>query len=142
MHLPWKRYVKLLILSIVSVPFSFCSFILLCCSCLILFYFVEGNASLGKTTYVHCKAGRGRSTTIVLCYLVRVSVNLINSLLQDIVFSLSDNIFAMQVQHKHMTPEEAYAYVRSIRPRVKLASTQWKVIHMGTLFVLFFFFSL
>ncbi|KAK1560061.1 hypothetical protein Q3G72_021739 [Acer saccharum] len=27
------------------------------------------NASLGKTTYVHCKAGRGRSTTIVLCYL-------------------------------------------------------------------------
>lgn len=30
----------------------------------------EENASLGKTTYVHCKAGRGRSTTIVLCYLV------------------------------------------------------------------------
>ncbi|MQM07513.1 hypothetical protein Taro_040354 [Colocasia esculenta] len=27
------------------------------------------NASCGKTTYVHCKAGRGRSTTIVLCYL-------------------------------------------------------------------------
>ena len=53
---------------------------------LILFDLVEGNASLGKTTYVHCKAGRGRSTTIVLCYLVRVAVNPINSLLQDIFF--------------------------------------------------------
>uniref|UniRef100_A0A6N2NDF7 phosphatidylglycerophosphatase n=1 Tax=Salix viminalis TaxID=40686 RepID=A0A6N2NDF7_SALVM len=31
--------------------------------------FIHENASLGKTTYVHCKAGRGRSTTIVLCYL-------------------------------------------------------------------------
>ncbi|CAN7061956.1 hypothetical protein IGI04_016627 [Brassica rapa subsp. trilocularis] len=63
--------------------------------------FIHRNASLGKTTYVHCKAGRGRSTTIVLCYLV---------------------------QHKDMTPEEAYAYVRSVRPRVKLASTQWKAV--------------
>lgn len=105
---------------------------------LILFCLVEGNASLGKTTYVHCKAGRGRSTTIVLCYLVRVGINPINSLLQDIFF-LIDYIFAMQVQHKDMSPEEAYAYVRSIRPRVKLASTQWKVIDMDTLFVLFFF---
>uniref|UniRef100_A0A1J3E8H6 Putative dual specificity protein phosphatase DSP8 n=1 Tax=Noccaea caerulescens TaxID=107243 RepID=A0A1J3E8H6_NOCCA len=63
--------------------------------------FIHRNASLGKTTYVHCKAGRGRSTTIVICYLV---------------------------QHKHMTPEAAYAYVKSIRPRVLLAATQWKAV--------------
>ncbi|KAG2326672.1 hypothetical protein Bca4012_035611 [Brassica carinata] len=63
--------------------------------------FIHGNASLGKTTYVHCKAGRGRSTTVVICYLV---------------------------QHKHMTPEAAYDYVRSIRPRVKLATAQWKAV--------------
>ncbi|KAF8091362.1 hypothetical protein N665_0447s0021 [Sinapis alba] len=63
--------------------------------------FIHRNASLGKTTYVHCKAGRGRSTTVVICYLV---------------------------QHKHMTPEAAYDYVRSIRPRVKLATTQWKAV--------------
>uniref|UniRef100_M4E2M3 Uncharacterized protein n=1 Tax=Brassica campestris TaxID=3711 RepID=M4E2M3_BRACM len=31
--------------------------------------FIHRNASLGKTTYVHCKAGRGRSTTVVICYL-------------------------------------------------------------------------
>ncbi|KAA8522193.1 hypothetical protein F0562_012866 [Nyssa sinensis] len=31
--------------------------------------FIHENASHGQTTYVHCKAGRGRSTTIVICYL-------------------------------------------------------------------------
>ncbi|KAJ6400229.1 hypothetical protein OIU84_015808 [Salix udensis] len=63
--------------------------------------FIHENASLGKTTYVHCKAGRGRSTTIVLCYLV---------------------------EHRHMTPKSAYEYVRSIRPRVLLASSQWQAV--------------
>ncbi|PIN20684.1 Dual specificity phosphatase [Handroanthus impetiginosus] len=63
--------------------------------------FIHGNALCGKTTYVHCKAGRGRSTTIVLCYLVK---------------------------HKQMTPEAAYKYVRSIRPRVLLASAQWEAV--------------
>ncbi|XP_010538406.1 PREDICTED: putative dual specificity protein phosphatase DSP8 [Tarenaya hassleriana] len=63
--------------------------------------FIHRNALVGKTTYVHCKAGRGRSTTIVICYLVH---------------------------HKHMTPEAAYAYVRSIRPRVLLAASQWKAV--------------
>ncbi|KAK4488550.1 hypothetical protein RD792_004314 [Penstemon davidsonii] len=63
--------------------------------------FIHGNALCGKTTYVHCKAGRGRSTTIVLCYLVK---------------------------HRQMTPEAAFKYVRSIRPRVLLASSQWKAV--------------
>ncbi|KAL6965087.1 Phosphoric monoester hydrolase [Sarracenia purpurea var. burkii] len=63
--------------------------------------FIHGNASRGKTTYVHCKAGRGRSTTIVLCYLV---------------------------EHKHMTPGAAYNYVRSTRPRVLLAPSQWQAV--------------
>lgn len=63
--------------------------------------FIHEKSCLGRTTYVHCKAGRGRSTTIVLCYLV---------------------------QHKQMTPEGAYDYVRSIRPRVLLASSQWQAV--------------
>ncbi|XP_022770201.1 putative dual specificity protein phosphatase DSP8 isoform X2 [Durio zibethinus] len=63
--------------------------------------FIRENASLGKTTYVHCKAGRGRSTTIVLCYLV---------------------------EHRHMTPDAAYEYVRSIRPRVLLAPKQQQAV--------------
>ncbi|PIA64577.1 hypothetical protein AQUCO_00100212v1 [Aquilegia coerulea] len=63
--------------------------------------FIHRNACCGRTTYVHCKAGRGRSTTIVLCYLV---------------------------EYKHMTPVAALEYVRSIRPRVLLAPSQWKAV--------------
>nr|GMD76404.1 putative dual specificity protein phosphatase DSP8 [Ipomoea batatas] len=63
--------------------------------------FIHENASSGQRTYVHCKAGRGRSTTIVLCYLVR---------------------------YKQMTPTDAYEYVKAIRPRVLLASSQWKAV--------------
>ncbi|KAE8693896.1 putative dual specificity protein phosphatase DSP8 [Hibiscus syriacus] len=63
--------------------------------------FIHKNASHGQTTYVHCKAGRGRSTTIVLCYLV---------------------------YYKQMTPAGAYDYVKSIRPRVRLASSQWQAV--------------
>ncbi|XP_057966960.1 phosphatidylglycerophosphate phosphatase PTPMT2-like [Malania oleifera] len=63
--------------------------------------FIHKNASCGRTTYVHCKAGRGRSTTIVLCYLV---------------------------QYKQMTPAAALEYVRSRRPRVLLAPSQWKAV--------------
>ncbi|XP_075474827.1 phosphatidylglycerophosphate phosphatase PTPMT2-like [Primulina tabacum] len=63
--------------------------------------FIHKNASAGRTTYVHCKAGRGRSTTIVLCYLV---------------------------EYKHMSPAAALEYVRSRRPRVLLAPSQWKAV--------------
>ncbi|XP_078170536.1 phosphatidylglycerophosphate phosphatase PTPMT2-like [Carex rostrata] len=63
--------------------------------------FIYRNAVSGKKTYVHCKAGRGRSTTIVLCYLVK---------------------------YKNMTPEEAFEHVRLIRPRVLLARSQWKAV--------------
>ncbi|CAN6564457.1 hypothetical protein ACFX13_027045 [Malus domestica] len=63
--------------------------------------FIHKNASCGETTYVHCKAGRGRSTTIVLCYLVK---------------------------YKNMIPSAALDYVRSRRPRVLLAPSQWKAV--------------
>ncbi|XP_068669639.1 phosphatidylglycerophosphate phosphatase PTPMT2-like [Aristolochia californica] len=63
--------------------------------------FIHKLASCGTRTYVHCKAGRGRSTTVVLCYLVR---------------------------HRKMAPEAAYEYVRSRRPRVHLAASQWQAV--------------
>ncbi|KAJ4832761.1 hypothetical protein Tsubulata_019805 [Turnera subulata] len=63
--------------------------------------FIHKNACCGRTTYVHCKAGRGRSTTIVLCYLV---------------------------EYKRMSPIAALEYVRSRRPRVLLAPSQWKAV--------------
>ncbi|XP_035818256.1 uncharacterized protein [Zea mays] len=62
--------------------------------------FIHRNASCGKITYIHCKAGRGRSTTVVLCYLVK---------------------------YKNMTPAAAFEHVRSKRARVLLTHSQWKV---------------
>lgn len=65
--------------------------------------FIHENVQQRKSTYVHCKAGRGRSTTIVLCYLVK---------------------------YRGMTPYDAFYYVRSKRPRVLLAASQWKAVKM------------
>lgn len=101
------------------------------CVYVLLLYFGTDNATCGKTTYVHCKAGRGRSTTIVLCYLVNygyftlkvvASVEALRCLLIDM---WSTHVF--QVEYKHMTPVAALEYVRSRRPRVLLAPSQWKV---------------
>ncbi|KAG9140106.1 hypothetical protein Leryth_021133 [Lithospermum erythrorhizon] len=58
--------------------------------------FVDINQAVD---FIH--TGRGRSTTIVLCYLV---------------------------EYKHMTPADALEYVRSRRPRVLLAPSQWKAV--------------
>ncbi len=50
---------------------------------------------------MHCKAGRGRSTTLVLCYLVA---------------------------QMHMAPADAYAFVRAKRPQICLAEGQWAAV--------------
>ncbi|KAL5202746.1 hypothetical protein ABZP36_013698 [Zizania latifolia] len=65
--------------------------------------FIHLNASQGGSTYVHCKAGRGRSTTIVLCYLIK---------------------------YRNMTPEAALDHARSVRPRVLLAPSQWQAVKL------------
>eukprot|EP00873_Tetraselmis_striata_P036629 jgi/Tetstr1/456893/TSEL_043563.t1 len=63
--------------------------------------FIHGNVSSGRRTYVHCKAGRGRSATVVVCYLVR---------------------------HGGMAPEEAVEFVREKRPQISLATGQWTAV--------------
>ncbi|CAM0877505.1 unnamed protein product [Alopecurus aequalis] len=65
--------------------------------------FIHRNAKGGETlTYVHCKAGRARSATVVMCYLV---------------------------WYKGMTPAEAYKHVRACRHRVSLAAAQWQAVN-------------
>ncbi|KFK27227.1 hypothetical protein AALP_AA8G354000 [Arabis alpina] len=68
--------------------------------------FIHKNALISKTTYVHCKAGRGRSTTVVLCYLI---------------------------EHKGMTVAAAFEHVRSIRPRVLLHPSQREAVEVYNL---------
>lgn len=58
--------------------------------------FIRAHELRGETTFVHCKAGRGRSTVIVLCYLV---------------------LF------RGLLPQDADAMVRSARPQI---SMKWK----------------
>ncbi|MCS5707808.1 dual specificity protein phosphatase family protein [Candidatus Berkiella cookevillensis] len=55
----------------------------------------------GKTAYVHCKAGRGRSVVMVICYLM---------------------------QFLDYTPEEAIAFVREKRPEISLSKAQYHFI--------------
>ena len=62
--------------------------------------FIQEHESRGGTVYVHCKAGRGRSTTLVCCFLVA----------------------------RGMTPQEALDFVRDKRPQVKLAKAQWDAV--------------
>ncbi|KAE8817681.1 putative dual specificity protein phosphatase DSP8 [Hordeum vulgare] len=60
-----------------------------------------GIALQGNSTYVHCKAGRGRSTTVVLRYLIK---------------------------YKGMDPKQAWVHTKSIRPRICLTSAQQKAV--------------
>jgi atypical dual specificity phosphatase len=53
--------------------------------------FINTNAKKGSITYVHCKAGRGRSAQVVLCYLIK---------------------------YKGLTPEEANKVLQERRPNV------------------------
>ncbi|MCR4344601.1 MAG: dual specificity protein phosphatase family protein [Candidatus Scalindua sp.] len=53
--------------------------------------FIEEHRANGSSVYVHCKAGKGRSATLILCWLIAV---------------------------KGMTPEDAQEYILQRRPHV------------------------
>lgn len=58
-------------------------------------------AEQGDSTYVHCKAGRGRSATVVMCWLI---------------------------ERHGMTPSQAQKQLESIRPHVNHALDQRQVV--------------
>lgn len=63
--------------------------------------FIAGHAAQGSLTYVHCKAGRGRSTVVVLCYLIK---------------------------YHGFPPEAALEHVRARRHQIRLAPAQWQSV--------------
>lgn len=63
--------------------------------------FMDEQIAQGKKVYVHCKAGRGRSATVVLCWLVA---------------------------NRQMTPEAAQAHLISARPHVNRGLAQREVV--------------
>ena len=63
---------------------------------------LHDQSKAGNKTYVHCKAGRGRSATIVVAYLLRHGID--------------GQIFS--------SAREAYAYLKKIRPQINLNDGQ------------------
>ena len=55
----------------------------------------------GKTVYVHCKAGKGRSASVVMCYLC---------------------------QKHNVSPEEAFKMLKEKRPQIDLGAKQWNLV--------------
>ncbi len=53
--------------------------------------FIQRTIDAGGQVYIHCKAGRARSATVLLCFLVK---------------------------HRHMTPDQAQQYLLEHRPHV------------------------
>ena len=63
--------------------------------------FMDEQIAQGKKVYVHCKAGRGRSATVVLCWLVA---------------------------NRQMTAEQAHAHLVAKRPHVNRGLAQRQVV--------------
>ena len=63
--------------------------------------FIKEQESVGKTVYVHCKAGKGRSASVVMCYLCQ----------------------------KHgISPEESFDMLREKRKQIDLGARQWNLV--------------
>ncbi|VDK41691.1 unnamed protein product [Anisakis simplex] len=65
-------------------------------------HFIDAIGKQGKSVYVHCKAGRTRSTTVVVCYLMAKN---------------------------NWMPNVAFEYLKSKRPHVLLRSAHWRSVN-------------
>lgn len=65
--------------------------------------FIKRFQNVGESVYVHCKAGRTRSATLVGCYLM---------------------------QKYQWKPEEAVEVIRTKRDHILLASKQWEALNI------------
>ncbi|XP_064651463.1 phosphatidylglycerophosphatase and protein-tyrosine phosphatase 1-like isoform X2 [Lineus longissimus] len=61
----------------------------------------EIKKTTGGSVYVHCKAGRTRSATVVACYIMET---------------------------RRLDPEAAFEFVRDKRPHIWIRETQWEAI--------------
>lgn len=63
---------------------------------------IEDQRRKGNSVYVHCKAGRTRSATVVACYLM---------------------------QRHNWSPKEAVEFIRKKRPHITIRYKQWIALH-------------
>lgn len=69
--------------------------------------FIDRQAKANKITYVHCKAGRGRSATVVICYLLK-----------------HGSAGIVQYSAEPDMVKKAIAFVRHKRPQIYLTASQ------------------
>ena len=76
------------------------------------------------TVYVHCKAGRTRSATLVGCYLMMVIVYLETRCNIPLILIL------ILFQRNHWTPDQAVQHMRQCRPHILLHTKQWHALRL------------
>lgn len=64
--------------------------------------FIQEHVAAGEVVYIHCKAGRARSATVAMCWLI---------------------------EHRRMTPAEAQALLLSKRPHIHPRLTERAVVN-------------
>ncbi len=64
--------------------------------------FIHEHVAAGQGVYIHCKAGRGRSVTLAVCYLMAAH---------------------------GLTPEEAHRRIRNVRPQIDRRVVRRKAVH-------------
>lgn len=85
--------------------------------------FLEVHRAIGDTVYVHCKAGRTRSATVVAAYLMQVCQSAVHN------SPPSWHLIGPCFQINDWTPEQAVAHIKTKRPHVVIRQKQWNVLH-------------
>ena len=103
--------------------------------------FIQQFNGTDGSVYVHCKAGRTRSATLVACYLMKVSqqMNKWTCFNFSIIPLLANNLqihcllitksYVYLLQRHEWEPKEAVDYIKSKRNHILLRSKQWEAIN-------------
>lgn len=95
------------------------------------------NSVNSGTVYVHCKAGRTRSATLVGCYLMMVNENELQFWLISIKRKKNEQKQSSHILINHLhfqknswSPEEAVNHMRACRPHILLHNKQWDALRI------------
>ncbi|EOB01592.1 Protein-tyrosine phosphatase mitochondrial 1 [Anas platyrhynchos] len=87
--------------------------------------FLLRHREQGNSVYVHCKAGRSRSATMVAAYLIQVRRVLVVRARMASFYSL---VWLKSPELHHWTPQEAIEAIAKIRPHILIRRKQVQVL--------------